>query len=52
MADVVSEIADILIVAFVHVTGATETYVRGSSIGVDCSRVTTRASYLCAFLLQ
>ena len=52
MADVVSEIADILMVALVHVTGAMEPYVRGSSIGVDCSWVTTPASYLCAFLLQ
>ena len=52
MVDVVSEIADMLMVALVLVTGATEPYVRGSSIGVDCSRVTTRASYFCAFLLQ
>ena len=39
MADVVSEIADILMVGLVHVTGATEPYVWGSSIGVDRSWV-------------
>ena len=39
MADVVSEIADMLMVALVLVTGATEPYVRGSSIGVDRSWV-------------
>ena len=39
MADVVSENDDILIVALVLVSGATEPYVRGSSIGVDRSWV-------------
>ena len=39
MADVVSEIADMLMVALVLVTGATEPYVWGSSIGVDRSWV-------------
>ena len=39
MADVVSEIADILMNALVLVPGSTEPYVRGSFIGVDRSWV-------------
>ena len=39
MADVVSENDDIMIVALVLVSGATEPYARGSSIGVDRSWV-------------
>ena len=51
MADVVSEIADILMNALVLVPGSMEPYVRGSSISVDRSWVSHPVSYLCAFLL-
>ena len=51
MVDVVSEIADMLMVALVLVTGATEPYVRGSSIGVDRSWVSHSRSLFVYFFV-
>ena len=51
MADVVPENDDILIVALVFVSGATEPYAGGSSIGVDRSWVSHSRSLFVYFFV-